>query len=331
MSLFHDRQPDFDINELNAPVPESDVLWVAPSAEVWHRFLIDIQQSRPHSDGAFRHSLADLFTKFMKSELSESPSPLSFIELRLLLHPLQAMTHQLNKSLMYFFNAGSQRLLQRLLTQLEEVQYLLKQWYAIASRTIGGSDDSSNYCDMVIYHLTCLNTVTYFPDIEQLSRGDTSPEQFRASLWAGKRCSEDAAQIWCHCGQILRYFRRLPVTSRPFWWNASVYRAALYMWAASLVSRPDTSVMASSETGLGQIAVDALSFDHPSIIRYMRHQDGIPILSGSDGTPTPLDRPSDIIGHCIRILGEQGAGSQFDEGIRARLSLLRERWNARQK
>lgn len=328
MNLFHDRQPDLDINELNAPMPDHDALWNAPTLDAWRKTLIDIHQANPPNSYRPPCSLATLFKQFMKDEIPGKTPILSYVELRLLLHPLQALIYHLNQSLMYFFNAGSQRLLQRLLTQLEEVQFLLKQWYTIANRA-GLNDKSSNYrrCNMVMYHLTCLNTVAYFPDIERLARGETHPDTFKESLWTGKRCSEDSAQIWCHCGQVIRYFRQLPATARPYWWSASIYRVALYMWATDLVCQTNRSASKNSANELEKIAVDAHSFDHPSILRYLRQQDSIPTLSYPDGTYMSTASPLDIVKYCIAILEGEATGSRLDDGIEARLSLLWERWS----
>lgn len=321
MNLFHDRQPDLDINELNAAIPDRDELWNAPSAEVW---LATLNQSRQSRD--FRpQSLSRLFNQFMSDELG-SAGNLSLTDLRLLLHPLQALIYHLNKSLVYFFNSGSQRLLQRLLTQLEEVQYLLKQWYTMSCQTLELSHGplETGYCNMVIFHLTNLNAITYFPDIERLARGEISTEKFRESLWAGKRCAEESAQIWAHCGQVIRYYRQIPASSRPYWWSASIYRIALCLWATSLASHSSKGIcpIDSGE----RIAVDALPFDHPSIVRYLRHQDAIAVLSQPDGSIVWMESPCDIIHHCMTVIKEKLPGTQLDEGICTRLSKFAKRW-----
>ncbi|KAF2871555.1 hypothetical protein BDV95DRAFT_43193 [Massariosphaeria phaeospora] len=324
INLFHDRQPDFDINECNAPIPSGDDLWNARSAEAWHTLLGEKGQDGQQTPST-PHSLSKLFSLFMSNELSYNVSALSLTELRLLLQPIQALIYHLNKSLVYFFNSGSQRLLQRLLTQLEEVQYLLKQWYSICCRSLESSETPTGCSNMVMFHLISLNAITYFPDIERLARGEVSPPTFRESLWAGKRCAEEAPQIWCHCGQVIRYFRQMPASARPYWWSAAIYRIALCMWATSLSRNAETSNTVFSSAN-EKIVIDTLPFDHPSITRYLRHQDGTPVLSQSNGSLVSL-RSINIIQHCVEVLEEKIPLSQLDEGISARLSAFMQRWS----
>jgi hypothetical protein len=330
INLFQDHQPDLEIHELNAPLPHCAQVWSAPSAEIWHRVLNEARLTRPQNDGDTRHSLAKLFEQFMSNELSDRATVLSLTELRLLLHPLQALIYHLNKSLVYFCSSGSQRLLQRLLTQLDEAQYLLKQWYGICNRvTIGGYDNTTEkLCStLVIFHVISLNAITYFPDIERFARGEMPMEKFFES-WAGKRCSEEAAQTWTHCGQVLRYFRQMPVSSRPYWWSASIYRAALCMWATSLASAASKSKAGWPASGGERIAIDALPLEHPSIVRYLRHQDSIPMLSTADGTLVELHNPVDVIRHCREVMREKEPLSPLDEGISTRLSVVVDWWTS---
>ena len=266
----------------------------------------------------------------MSNELSENGTHLSHTELRLLLHPLQALIYHLNKSLIYFLSSGSQRLIQRLLTQLEELQYLLKQWYTLSTKALQlqTGPPETGYCNLVMFHLINLNAITYFPDIERLARGEISIDRFRESLWAGKRCAEEAAQIWAHCGQVIRYYRLMLPSKRPYWWSAAIYRVALCMCATSLATRSSSAVSTgtSSSNCDEHIAMDLLPFDHPSIVRYLRHQDALPTFSQSDRTLVLLESPVDIITHCISVLKEKAPSSQLDQGIGARLSAFAGRW-----
>jgi hypothetical protein len=321
MSLFHDRQPDLEISELNAPMPGSDELWAAPSAEIWQKIVIEIRQSHPHDSGT-HHSLAELFGSFMSGKRIKSTS---LTELRLLLHPLQALMYHLNKSVVYLYSCGNQRFQQRLASQLGEVQYLLREWYVLCHQTLDRHEwlDPNGCSNMIMYHLISLNAITYFPDIEKLARGDVLLETFQQSLWAGKRCLEEASQIWGHCGQVIRYFRQMPAQNRPYWWNASIYRIALCLWAASLSSK--VPLYEASASGIERVSIDSLPFDHPSIARYLRHGDGCPVLTNSDGSLAVLLVPIDIVRYCVGLLGET-AQSQFDKEIIARLEVMVERW-----
>ncbi|KAF2798822.1 hypothetical protein K505DRAFT_371460 [Melanomma pulvis-pyrius CBS 109.77] len=328
LNIFHDRQPDFDVNELNAPTPDSEELWNAESAHIWHRMLLKDRMGN-HLRNSFHRdtcrSPARLFSLFMSNRISDDGTILSLAELRLLLHPLQAMIYHINKSVFYLFASGGQKVLRGLVAQQEDVQYYLSQWYAISSRC-SSNLTPNGYVNMVMFHLIGLNALTYFPDIERVARGDISPEKFRESYWTGKRCSEEAPQIWCHCGQIIRYFRLMPASNRPHWWNAAIYRVALCMWATRVSNKAGGLRAASSSSRLEPIAIDRLQYNDPSIIRYLRHGDGLPNLSQSDGSSVSLGPDIAIVCHCIEVLKEKGPRSQLDDGIINKLSVLIERW-----
>jgi hypothetical protein len=313
------------MNDIKTPLPGSELLWKAMSSEEWlsshnEARRMDAQNLDYNKS---QNSLGALFKRFTNNELSNTEAALSWLELRLLLHPLQALIYHLNKSFVHFVSSSSQRHLQRFLAQVEEVQYLLKQWYSITQRTFGHNSSYTSHgsCNMVIYHLVSLNSLTYLPDIERLARGEIPIGEFRESLWMGKRYAEDAASIWCHCGQIIRHFRKLPVSFRPYWWSASIYRVALCIWATGIASRQD-SKNTRSTTGSEYLAVDALPFDHPSIIQFMRHQAGVPVVSHADGSPVILKTPVDIVKHCITILEEEKSGLYITDGIKKRLAAL---------
>ncbi|ORY09690.1 hypothetical protein BCR34DRAFT_368046 [Clohesyomyces aquaticus] len=322
LSLFLDREPSFDIGDLRSPSPEGDDIWNARTAETW-RVLYD----NSHRSGSHPLSGAELFSKFMGEEHVEELSP---VELRLLLQPLQTFLYHLNKSATHSLSHSSQRLLHGLLNQLEEARYLLKRWYTIWRSFLNRSDNLSitTNCTMVLFHLISLNSVTYFPDIERLARGEMDVDTFLQSPWGGKRYSKEAHQIWCYSGQVIRHFRRMPNSNRPFWWSGALYRVALCMWVAHLSTRthgPHTSTPASE---LEHIAMDTYPLDHPSILRYLRRPEGQPVFSRSDGSPVLLQTSTDAVRHCIVLLKEMKTGSQLDEEIVVRLSRLAERWKS---
>lgn len=326
MSLFHDRQPNFEVDDCNAPIPCNNELWSATSVDSWKATLQGIH--RQSSQAAIPScSLAQLFNMFMNNELSGHTTTLSSTELRLLLQPLQALIYHMNKSLHYSFNPGSQWLLQRHLTQFEEVQFLLTQWNTICNHSIS-LDDPSAYdsTNMVMFHLISLNASTYLPDIEKLARGDMSPEIFQKSTSTGSRCSQEGPRIWCHCGQVIRYYRKMPASSRPYWWSAAIYRIALCMWAATLCSNTNQDNRVSTQFDAEIIAVDALPFDHPSIVRYLRHQAATPALSRADGSVVALSSPVDAVEQCIEVLKEEILLSQLDAVVCSRLSTFVSRW-----
>ncbi|KAJ4360911.1 uncharacterized protein N0V89_001480 [Didymosphaeria variabile] len=132
INLFYDNPLDLDVNELNSYLPTSEKLWTATSAETWLATYLELLKTNEAQTGSQEHgtSLAMLFKRFINGELSRAED-ISQLELRLLLHPIQALIYHLYKSFSHCFSSNSQRHLQRFLTQVEEVQYLLKQWGAV--------------------------------------------------------------------------------------------------------------------------------------------------------------------------------------------------------
>ena len=254
-------------------------------------------------------------------------------QLRLLLQPLQALICNLHQCLSCFFDGGNDRQAQRLMTQLEEVQSLLQQWYAMCNRCIHKSSvaDPATCAALITYHLISLNTITYFPDIERFARGEIQQEDFRQSFWARVRCVEEAPQIWFHCGQVVRLARAMPEANKPPWWAGALYRVALIMWATSIANAHVQSGSMSMDARVGggrsdgAFAVDGLTPEHTSITRYLRYQEGIPMLSKRDGELLSLAVPANSLKHCLEVLDEGEVNMRLTEGIKSRLANLLER------
>jgi hypothetical protein len=322
MNLLHDREPGFNINDLQSTLPGCNETWIASTAQIW-RSKYDGRcdpQSRTSS-----HSLADLFGSFKDEQPLDN---LSLVELGFLLQPLQTLIYHVNKTATYFSAFSSRRLAQSIQTQLEESRYLLERWYTISRRTLEQDDSVSiNACTtMTMFHLISLNTFTYLPDIEQLARGEIKLDVFETSPWGGKRYAEEAHQIWCHCGQVIRYFRKMRAGYQPYWWSGAIYRVALCLWATHLSVKGDDARTMTPPAEPAGIAVDMLPFDHSTVVRYLRRPEGKPMLSQHDGTLVRLQASTDIIWHCVEVLKENRSSSQLDEEIIERLARLAGRW-----
>jgi len=328
VNLFHDHQPSLDVENIATPRPASECSWEAMSAQSWLNCYIDARQRELANLGEATStpSLANLFAGLVNGELSNKAEEISWLELRLLLHPLQALIYHLNKTSSSNFRPNNQAHWQRFCLQVEEIQHLLKQWYDIAKQNILSGDNISyqGCCAMIVYHLISLNAVTYFPDIERLARGQISMAEFKESIWTERRYVKNLPFIWCHCGQILRYFRMLPKSRRPHWWSASIYRVALSLWATEL-AKEHISNKSKPKTLLKPLSVDTVPFHHPSIVRFLQHEDQIPEISHTDGSPAILNGPVDIIKLNIAFLDEQAPLSKFSQGIRTRLGMLVDR------
>lgn len=79
-------------------------------------------------------------------------------------------------------------------------------------------------------------------------------------------------------------------------------------------------------TGSDEVfAVDGLTPEHVSIARYLRYQEGLPMLSKRDGEMLSLEVPTNPLKHCLEVLDEGEASMRLTEGIKSRLANLLER------
>lgn len=88
--------------------------------------------------------------------------------------------------------------------------------------------------------------------------------------------------------------------------------------------RLTTSELAPAE-GDGPFAIDNLPPDHPSIVRYLKYREGLPMLSKPDGSMVSLEVPETVLTHCIDFIDEDST-MRFTVGIQSKLVSLAERW-----
>ena len=316
--------PKLPIAELNAAMPDQDVLWRSRSAEEWSRAYNVIYSSPKASVPKNPPSLKHVFRRFMGRDPQIQALDFSPTQLRLFLHPLQAMVCHLHECLDFFLDGGNDRRSQRLITQLEEVQSILQDWYTICSRSMGKTSafDSATCANLVIYHLISLNTMTSFREMESFARGELQPEEFWHSHWARVRCIEEAARIWFHCGQVIRLVRVMPEAQKPLWWPAAIYRVAIIMWATSNANMKAQQPPPASGRGSSDdtFVIDGLTPEHPSILRYLRYREGVPVLSKRGGGFLSLEVPEDSLKHCLEVLSEKPATTRLTEGIKGTLT-----------
>ena len=319
------------IAELNAPMPDQDTLWLSSPAEEWARAYNATYRSPKLSVPRNPPSLKHVFRRFMSRDPKILALDFSPTQIRLFLHPLQGMVCHLHECLDCFLDGGNDRQAQRLITQLEEVQSILQDWYTMCSRSMGKTNvfDPATCANLVTYHLISLNTMTYFREMEQFARGELQREEFQRSYWARVRCIEEAARIWFHCGQVIRLFRSMPEAQKPPWWPAAIYRVAIIMWATSSANTnghhlPPTSGRGSSDD---TFLIDGLTPEHPSILRYLRYREGVPVLSKRSGGLLSLEVPGDTLKHCLEVLNEEPATTRLAEGIKGALANFISRQN----
>jgi len=72
-------------------------------------------------------------------------------------------------------------------------------------------------------------------------------------------------------------------------------------------------------------AIDDLTPENEAISRYMKYQEGTPMLSRPDGSLAPLDVPSNILQHCVEVL-EDDSSMRLTDGIKRKIRMFMESW-----
>jgi hypothetical protein len=335
LSLFHDTAPLFAVTELVVPMPDADRLWSARSAAEWSSIFEQVHEfSGGYSSvgsGARPLSLRDLFRHFLDDEMIPLGIEMTPLQLRLLLHPLQGLVYQYNQLLSCFSDSLSTRSSGSLTvtaastrTRVQEVQSLLQRWFDLAERYLKANPMCAMMStNLIIYHLISLNAVTNFPEIERLARRENCDGTYQQLMWIHKRCISDVEEAVYHCGQVFRLVRQMPRGIRPPWWAGAIYRVALVLWTDSLASKETTS---PSNNGMFPVpgpsfAIDAVTPDHPLVIRYLTKREGVPTLTKRDGSQIGIDQAFPVLQHCMEVV-EEGASTRFSDGIYGKLEKL---------
>ncbi|KAM7185184.1 hypothetical protein V8F20_011908 [Naviculisporaceae sp. PSN 640] len=348
LSLFHDTAPLFAINELQCPLPAPEVLWSAQNSEQW---LAAIQSYygcttnvNPQllNSPSLTPSLYDLFQDFLHDSLSRRQGSLSPQQLRLILHPIQALLCHLRQMLTCFSDVlGARRTASRTVTRastlsrLEEVQQLLRKWFELTMTYYKANPACPvTRCNLVLYHLITLNAVTNFPEIERLARKenfDTTAPHWELSL-RHKRCIYSREEALFHAGQTFRNLRLMPNDRRPAWWSTAMYRATLVVWVESICKLdPNFQTADKSQQngtgspGAGLVAIDQLAADDPSLGAYLYSNEGVGVLTTLEGGAVSLDKPEEILTYAVKNI-ESGFSSRIGDGIKRKLIALNDNW-----
>jgi hypothetical protein len=204
----------------------------------------------------------------------------------------------------------------------EELQVLLKRWQRLADRYMSSHPMCAIMeASLTMFHLISLNAVTNFPEIERLARREGFDGSYPQLVWKHKKCISDVEEALFHSGQVLRLIKDMPPTVRPPWWPGAIYRAALVLWAESLVHKD--SMLSSNGVFMASqaVAIDSLHPDHPLITRYRTKRDGNPVLARRDGSQVTIENDFAVLAHCIDIIDE-GVANRFSDGIRNKLGKL---------
>lgn len=324
ISLFSDTTPQLSVVDLHVPMPDSDDLWHASSSSEWLAMFEKIHGSTYQSPASVR----DFFTKFVDGDLAGQK--LSPTQLRLLLHPLQAQVCQLRQFIACLPDGGSHaksRAVSKAATKarLEEISALLQQWYAISKQSFSGNQGTcwTTCANLIMYHLISLNTITSFKDIEQFARREVVVGQAKYSAWLQNRCIDQPEEALFHCGQILRLIRSMPKPVRPPWWAGAVYRAAIVGWATGM-SRSGRPYGTEGQTS-AQFAIDDLTPEHDLISRFVKSQEGEPMITNLDRTLSPIHVPSNVLSACADVL-EDDPSMRLADGIKRKLRNFHDLW-----
>jgi hypothetical protein len=323
MSLFSDTSPLLSIVNMHAPMPDSDDLWHAGSSTEWLQMFEKIHGSAYSSP----RSLRDFFTSFVDGEFSNKT--LSPTQLRLLLHPIQAQVCHLRQFIACLPDGGSGKASRAISkaaakARLEEISVLLQQWYTIIKQSFQGC--WTTCANLIMYHLISLNVFTSFTCIEQFARREVVLGPFRHAAWLQMRAIDQPEEVYFHCGQILRLIRSMPKAIRPPWWAGAVYRVALTAWATSMATSNGRFGNNGSPMDIDRpFPIDDLTPENEAINRYIKYQEGTPMLTRQDRTLVPLDVPSNVLQYCIDILDEDPS-MRLADGVRRKLGIFMTSW-----
>ncbi|KAK4235040.1 hypothetical protein C8A03DRAFT_18158 [Achaetomium macrosporum] len=344
LSLFYDTAPLFTITELRCPLPGPEVLWMSSSSEQWFSAMQSVYGCTTNvnpqllSTASATPSLYDLFQDFLHDNLSRGQRHLPPQQLRLLLHPLQALLYHLLQMLSCFSDTpGTRRTSARSVTKsstlhrLEEVQDLLQRWYDLSADYGKANPDCPvTRCNLILYHLISLNAVTDFAEVERFARREAFDRWYWDISQLHKRCIFQRGEAVFHCGQVFRLLRLMPNDRRPAWCSAAMYRATLILWVDS-ISRIYSGAQANKrdDSGTpqsGSVIIDQATPEDASINAYVWNGTGVAMLTRTDGTRVTLDKPADILSYAIQNL-DAGFSSRIGDGIKRKLITLGNNWN----
>lgn len=337
LSLFHDVSPKISVNDLHANLPERDILWQAKSADEWLEASDQMLSTDSTHGTKLPPSLYTAFRKLVNREIFGQEQDCTPAHLRLLLQPLQALASHLYHYLGGIFHGARTAHILTSTTnlaseaQLDEVRTILQQWYTLCTRSM--QRNSKGMCpatcqNLITYHLMNLNNLVCFPELERLAHCEMPLDQaFQRSSCLRVRCVEGIAQVLFHCGQALRLITALAPDDRPVWWAAALYRVALILWKIISANSGTNTAYASNLNPVassGVVVLDRTALEDESVQRFLRHLEGVPVLTKLDGTVLSLDQAGDVLDHIVCLLDRDTA---FDSryGFKNMLCRLRDR------
>jgi hypothetical protein len=347
LSLFHDTAPLLAITDLMCPLPAPEILWMSRNSEQWfttmqslHNCTVNVNPQLLSTSSA-APSLHELFQDFLQDNLLRRHPNLSPQQLRLILHPLQALICHLRQMVSCFSDVfdpshtGTSAMTKAsVMHRLDETQALLQKWYDITLTYLKANPACSiTRCNLVIYHLLYLNTVTSLPETERFARREGLGNlSWELPLRHG-RCIFHRPKAIAHCGQVFRLLHLMPNDRRPAWWAAAMYRAALVLWTDSISRMDQHHSLQQQQQGLAPVMIDRLPLEDPAVMALAWGGGGsssggvgVPVLVCPDGTTVGLDKPAKILGYAVKHI-ETCFSSRIGDGIKRKLVTRGNNWN----
>ncbi|MCJ1311386.1 hypothetical protein MMC25_005057 [Agyrium rufum] len=333
--LFHDAASIISSNDLNTPTPEPEIFWQAATAEEWAEVVP--RSKRLNLNHAL--SLHDYVQRFVEAENASQLLTLSPLEVRLLLHPVHAITRQLRELLRCVSSLGKERKTNRhvsravISVQVEQVQSILEKWHGICEAQMQrkGISCAATCANMIMYHLIKLNILVDFVEVERMARGEGPRAGLQSTQPSQKRLYhlEEKEEIYFHCGQVLRFVRFIPEPIRPLWWPAAIYRVALIMWANSTTNADGSSIPKNSniEDNEEPVAIDSMAPNDPVLALYLQEHVGTPVLTGGTAGIVTFRESENILQHCAGLL-RIDCTTCLARGLRQKLLSMAERWES---
>lgn len=358
LALFHDVSPLLAITDLRCPLPASEKLWMAHDWQEWAAGMRSLQGSRQFSGSraSFSHqmqstkSVFSLHQDLLQKRLSNGQAELTPQELRLLLHPIQGELSRLRQSYSCFSGpvtdtqASNQK--ETVQQRINETSNVLDEWHQLAMGSYWRNQSCPlTRCNLVMYHLICLNVATNFPAIESLARRE-GLDSVGSGLYLElsirhEQCVYSHGDAIYHCGEVLGLLHQMPARYRPAWWTAAMYRAVLILWADSLSRlnphfRNENGLGGNSSVGGASasinphnlhnlVAIDVGGIDKGNLSTILQQRLGVAVLQLRDRSTVSLDSPLGILGYGISMIDEAD-NSRFGDGIRRKLHALRDNW-----
>ncbi|KPI34745.1 Benzoate 4-monooxygenase [Cyphellophora attinorum] len=341
ISLFYETPLSMSVTDLQASLPSSEHLWLAPSAAAWRACFTTSATGDAEAVAQYlqkpRLGLDQLFSLFLQDLIDVKENDLQPLHLRLLLYPIHGLVSQARQALRLVprdSHATFSSIAHSLAAQaarVTEVQSILHRWYRLYCEVHprGVREQAVKDAALITYHLISLNVYVSFSDLEGFIRESTVEPRATSVLQRG--WIQDAEHAVFHCGQILRLVRCGDVKLRPVWWSAAVYRVTIVLHSLSIgkmFKEVNSQPAMNQANNQVDVVLDKLEPDDPILQQFLCTKTGIPCVTSTNGLLVPLcEDPHSVQQACTDTLDGGSRTSRLTEGIRVKLEATSRRWH----